>query len=156
MALRASQDVATAIAGLDPELRAGAEAIGQAVAAQLSRLRPAVTADAGEATVVSLAMDRDGEADAVTTAACLAAHGSYVRSRGMPAGVSTGALALARLLVWAQRAAMLGPAPRLAWVGPEARRPPELTGPVLSAECAVQAGDQRRRARAAAVLQPRD
>ena len=87
---------------------------------QLARLAPGADPRRGgrrgepDALLVELDLDHEGAPDALCLAACLAAHRAYVAARGRPEGVSAGALALARLLVWAQRAAMLGPAPRIA------------------------------------------
>ena len=156
MGLRLSPEAVSALARLEPEVRAGAEAIGFAVAAQLGRLRPGLTAtgDGGDPLLASLAMAPEGEPDAVSLAAIMAAHNGYVRARGDTSAVSAGALALARLLVWGQRAAMLGPAPRVTWIGPEPRRPEGTEGLALIAECVVEGGDgKRRRARAVALVE---
>ncbi len=86
--------------------------------------------------------------------ACIAAHRAYVTARGRSGGVSAGALALARLLVWAQRAALLGRPPRIGWIGP-APRTPEAEGRVaLAARAAVKIGDATRRAEAVVLLEP--
>lgn len=155
MALRLTDRSAQGLDALDPELRAAAEALGMALLPRLRDLKPGMTRlDAGspEATLTSLDVPPEGEPDPLSLAAVLSAHRAYVRSRGEPEGVSTGALAIARLLVWAQRAAMLGPAPRVAWIGPEARRPDGVEGVPLTATCTVSAGESRRTARAVAVL----
>ena len=70
--------------------------------------------------------------------------------------MSAGALALGRLLVWAQRAAMLGPPPKLVWVGPAARRPEDAEGRIaLSARSAVEIAGATRRAEAVALIEAR-
>ncbi len=156
MGLRLSPEAVSALARLEPEVRAGAEAIGFAVAAQLGRLRPGLTAtEAGtEPLLSSLAMAPEGEPDPVSLAAIVAAHNGYVRGRGDAGAVSAGALALARLLVWGQRAAMLGPAPRITWIGPEPRRPEGAEGMTFTAEAVVESeGGGRRRARAVAIVE---
>ncbi|MEZ0283813.1 MAG: hypothetical protein ACAH79_01080, partial [Thermoleophilia bacterium] len=80
---------------------------------------------------------------------------SYVAARGQPEGVSAGALALGRLLVWAQRAAMLGPPPKVVWVGPATRRPDDEEGRLaLSARSAVTMAGATRRAEAVALIEP--
>jgi hypothetical protein len=147
------------VATLEPELRAAAEALGTALQPQLASLAPGLTRpregepDDAEAVLASLDLDHEGEPDALSLAACVAAHGAYVTGRGRAAGVSAGALALARLLVWAQRAAMLGPPPRIGWIGP-APRTPEAEGRVaLAARAAVRIGDATRRAEAVALLE---
>jgi len=56
--------------------------------------------------------------------------------------------------VWAQRAALLGPPPRIAWLGPAPRKP-ETEGKVeLAARAAVRIGDATRRAEAVALIEP--
>ncbi len=145
---------------LSAELRAAAEAIGLGLAGQLTKLHPALartpdgeSVDDGAAILGELDLDHEGAPDALTLAACLAAHRAYVRSRGSPDGVSAGALALSRLLVWLQRAAMLGPAPTLVWIGPAPRCPEPGAGQHrLSARCALRLGDAERRAEAASVI----
>ena len=127
MALRLSEAQAELVGALEPDLRIAAEAIGFGLRDQLTRLAPGLTrppegADA-DAVLVDLDLDHDGAPDALSLAAVMAAHRSYVAARGQPEGVSAGALALGRLLVWAQRAAMLGPPPKVVWVGPATRRP---------------------------------
>jgi len=154
MGLRLTPEAASRLEALEPELRGAAEAIGLSLATQLDRLRPGLTPrEPGEdAVLTSLTLEPEGEADDLSLAACVAAHRAYLRGRGEPEGVSAGALALARLLVWGQRAAMLGPAPRIAWIGPEARRPEGTAGLAVTAECAIEIGGARRRARAVAVV----
>ncbi|HWH15089.1 MAG TPA: hypothetical protein VNT51_10110 [Miltoncostaeaceae bacterium] len=110
--------------------------------------------EAGDPLLASLALPPEGEPDPVSLAAVLAAHRGYVRGRGTPDGVSLGALAIARLLAWAQRATMLGRAPQVAWVGPEARRPADVPGVALIATATVEAGGARRSARAVALVRP--
>ncbi|WP_217912679.1 hypothetical protein [Miltoncostaea marina] len=158
MTLRLGDAHRAAADALDAELRAGAEAIGVGLQPHLRRLAPGLTrpreGDAGEAdaTLLELDLERDGEPDALSLVACLAAHRGYVASRGEPDGVSAGALAIARLLVWGQRAAMLGPAPRIEWIGPAARRPEAGDRLALSARCALEMGGATRRAEAVALI----
>jgi hypothetical protein len=161
MGLRLADDQAEMVRGLEPELRMAAEAIGVGLRDQLSRLAPGLTRPAEgaddasvDAVLVGLDLDHEGPPDALSLAACVAAHRSYVAARGRPEGVSAGALALGRLLVWAQRAALLGPAPRLVWLGPAARRPQEEEGRLaLSARCALDIGGRIRRAEAVALIE---
>lgn len=158
MALRLTEQSAQGLDALEPELRAAAEAIGMSLLPRLRDLKPGMTRldpDPGDVTLLSLAVPPEGEPDALSLAAVLAAHRAYARSRGDAEGLSVGALAIARLLVWAQRAAMLGRAPAVAWIGPEARRPEGLEGTALTATCTVAAGEGRRTARAVAVLRAR-
>jgi hypothetical protein len=158
--LRLPPELQRDLDALEPDLAVGASAIGLAVQAELARRRPALArAESGtgdpDATLVSLDLDREGAPDAVSLAACLAAHSRYVASRGHAEGVSLGALALARLLVWSARAAMLGPAPRLVWIGPPARRPELGAGQVaLGATAVATIGGTTRRAGALAVVAP--
>jgi hypothetical protein len=144
---------------LDPELRAGAEAIGMSLAPQLGRLRPGLSKGAAEAApdvlLVSLTLGPEEGPDPLSMAAVQAAHRAYVRGRGAPDGASLGALALARLLVWAQRAAILGRPPRIAWIGPEARRPEGVAGTAITAACTAEVDGARRSARAVAVVTAR-
>lgn len=147
------------IDALEQELRAAAEALGIGLRPQLDRLRPGLSRGEGggaateDASLVRLDLEHEGAPDALTLAACVAAHRAYVAGRGTPDGFSPGALAISRLLVWLQRAAMLGPAPELAWLGPEPRRPGLEAGQVtLTSSCAVRAGEAERKARATAVL----
>lgn len=144
---------------LEPDLRAAASAIGLAVQAELLRLRPALArSDTGSvaptAILTSLDLDREGAPDPVSLAACVAAHGGYVASRLDPQGVSLGAMALARLLVWSARAAMLGTPPRIVWIGPPTRRPELDPGQVaLGATAVATVNGSERRAGALAVVQ---
>ncbi|MGE0028655.1 MAG: hypothetical protein AB7O78_16480 [Thermoleophilia bacterium] len=147
------------IAGVEPELRVAAEALGMGLRDQLTQLAPGLTRategdEEPDALLVTLDIDHEGAPDALSLAACVAAHRAYVIARGRPGGVSAGALALARLLVWAQRAALLGRPPTIGWIGP-APRTPEAEGPVaLAARAAVRIGDATRRAEAVALLEP--
>jgi hypothetical protein len=160
VALRLPEAQAKLVGALDPDLRLAAEAIGVGLRDQLTRLAPGLTRPGGEgdetaeAVLVDLHLEHDGEPDAVSLAAVMAAHRSYVAARGRPEAVSAGALALARLLVWAQRAALLGPPPRLVWVGPAARRPEDAEGRIaLSARSAVEMAGTTRRAEAVALIE---
>jgi hypothetical protein len=156
--LRLSEAQAEQVGALEPDLRIAAEAIGVALRDQLTKLAPGLTrppegAEA-DAVLVDLHLDHDGAPDALSLAAVMAAHRSYVAARGQPDGVSAGALALGRLLVWAQRAAMLGPAPKVVWVGPAARRPDDQEGRLaLSARSAVTMAGATRRAEAVALIE---
>lgn len=139
----------------------GAEAIGAGLSARIAELAPALSrpADAGAAepdgVLVELDLDHEGAPDGLSLAACVAAHRAYVSARGRPAAISTGALAIARLLVWAHRAAVLGTAPKIAWIGPAPRLPAADAGQVvLRARCAVRVDDATRRAEAAALVVP--
>jgi hypothetical protein len=156
--LRLPEAQAQLVDALDPDLRVAAEAIGVALRDQLTRLAPGLTRPPEgaepDAVLVDLDLDHDGAPDALSLAAVLAAHRSYVAARGQPEGVSAGALALGRLLVWAQRAAMLGPAPRVVWVGPATRRPEDVEGRLtLSARSAVTMAGTTRRAEAVALIE---
>jgi hypothetical protein len=156
--LRLSEAQAEQVGALEPDLRIAAEAIGVALRDQLTKLAPGLTrppegAEA-DAVLVDLHLDHDGAPDALSLAAVMAAHRSYVAARGQPDGVSAGAPALGRLLVWAQRAAMLGPAPKVVWVGPAARRPDDQEGRLaLSARSAVTMAGATRRAEAVAPIE---
>jgi hypothetical protein len=161
VALRLPEAQAKRVEALEPELRVAAEAIGLSLRDQLTRLAPGLTRPpqgqdaATEAVLVDLDLDHDGAPDAVSLVAIVAAHRSYVSARGRPDAVSAGALALGRILVWAQRAALLGPAPRVVWVGPAARRPDDAEGRLaLSARCAVEIAGTTRRAEAVALIEP--
>ncbi len=161
MALRLPEAQAELVGALEPDLRMAAEAIGVGLRDPLTRLAPGLTRpaedgdEAAEALLVELDLDHDGAPDAVSLAAVMAAHRTYVAARGRPGAVSTGALALARLLVWAQRAALLGPPPRVVWVGPAARRPEDAEGRItLSARSAVTMAGTTRRAEAVALIEP--
>ncbi len=159
MGLRLTDAHSELLDALEPELRPAAEALGVALGPQLTRLAPAMTrprADGGDdagALLVSLELDREGEPDGLSLTACLAAHRAYVSGRGQPEGASAGALALARLLIWAQRAAMLGPAPRIEWIGPAPRRPEGSDDRLsLAARCRIEVAGEVRRAEALALI----
>lgn len=158
MGLRLTDAHSERIGALEPGLRSAAEALGAALRPQLARLAPGLTRPregeaGGDALLAVLDLDREGEPDALSLAACVAAHRAYVAGRGQPEGVSAGALALARLLVWAQRAAMLGPAPTIAWIGPAPRRPEGFPDAIaLGARCALELGGTTRRAEALALI----
>jgi hypothetical protein len=156
--LHLPEEQRAAVDALDAELRVAAEALGAGLRAQLMELRPGLMAGEGdaappEAALVTLDLEREGAPDPLSLAACLAAHRAYVAARDRPDGVSLGALALVRLLVWAQRAALLGPAPKIGWLGPPARRPEVEPGQfALEARCVAQVGDRTREARAVALI----
>lgn len=156
MPLTLSEDQARQVEQLDLELRLGAEAIGASLAPRIAELRPALApADGGEpeALLAELDLDHEGAPDALSLVACIAAHRGYVTGRRRPSGVSAGGLAIARLLVWAHRAALLGAAPSVVWIGPAPRLPEPGTGQVvLRARSAVRVGESTRRAEAAALL----
>ncbi|MSO44857.1 MAG: hypothetical protein EXQ74_06105 [Thermoleophilia bacterium] len=140
---------------LGPDLVGAARGIGMAVAMRLMDLAPALRpagTDGSEPQLVieSIVLDPHDPTDPVTLIACIQAHDAYVRSRGRPAGASPGALALARVLVWSVRAEALGPAPRIAWIGPPSRRPADLAGHDVTAEVRLSGSDGP--VRAAAVL----
>ena len=142
---------------LDADLRSGAHAIGLAVAARLRDLAPSLRparGDGGEPTFVleALELDPDDPADALTLVACIGAHDAYTAARGRAGAVSPGGLALARVLVWATRAEMLGTRPDVRWVGPPARMPEGLEGHVITATVVLADGDTRARASAAMVV----
>ncbi len=144
-------------AALDADLQAGARAIGLAVAARLRELAPAIrpTDDGGvepDFHLVEMTLDPDDPADPITLVACLSAHDAYVRARGRHGAVSPGALALARVLVWATRAEMLGARPEIVWIGPPSRRPDDLDGHVVSVSVRLTSGAVTARARAVAVI----
>jgi hypothetical protein len=156
--LRLAPEHQAALDGLDPELRIAAESIGAALRPELTRRAPGLVPEAterepaAEPVLVALELDREPRPDPLTLAACLAGHRAYVAARGRPEGLSLGALALARLLVWASRAALLGPAPKLEWIGPLTRRPEATHGQVaLEARCVCEVGGRRREARAGAL-----
>ena len=133
MSLRFAPALQGTLEEIDPDLRGAAHAIGLGLGAQLGRLRPALSqgpdpATAPDVEVTSLTLAAEGEPDGLSLAAIRAAHQAYVSARGAPDGASLGALAIGRLLVWAQRAALLGTTPTIVWIGPEQRRPPEATG----------------------------
>ena len=143
----------------DPDLGAGAQAIGFAVAQRLRDLAPALRpADEQgrepQFTIEEIVLDPADPADPLTVAACVTAHDAYAAGRGRPGAVSPGALALARVLVWASRAEMLGARPEVRWIGPPARMPADVSGQVVTASVVLACGDQRARAAAALVVAP--
>lgn len=159
MPLRLNEELQSGLDGLPMELRAAGEAIGLGLKAQLTSLKPALTRfdDAGDTELMELHLDHEGPPDAVSLSACLAAHRGYVGARGDEDAVSAGALAICRLLVWAQRATVLGAAPKLVWIGPEPRCPDTASRQHrLSARCSLRSGDTVRRASAAAVIEADD
>jgi len=142
---------------LDPDLRAGAQAIAFAVATRLRDLAPAirpVDESGAEPTFVidAIGLVPEDPPDAITLVACLGAHDAYATGRGRPGAVSPGALALARVLVWATRAEMLGAQPDVRWIGPPARMPEGLDGQVITASVELNSGETRARASAAMVV----
>lgn len=142
---------------LDPDLSAGSQAIGFAVAERLRELAPALrpVGDSGAEPrflIEEISLDPADPADALTLAACLAAHDGYVAGRGRPGAVSPGALALARVLVWATRAEMLGARPDVRWIGPPARMPDDAEGQVVTAAVVLECDGTRARAQAAMVV----
>ena len=158
MGLRLRDDHSELLGTVEPELRVAAEAFGMGLRAELIRLAPALTRPSGGApegagaTLAQLDLDHEGAPDALSLAACVAAHRAYAIARGDPEAVSAGALALARLLVWAQRAAMLGTAPRIEWIGPAPRRPEPEGRLALGARCALEMHGATRRAEAVALI----
>ncbi len=159
MGLRLTDAHSERIGALEPELRSAAEALGVALGPQLTRLAPGLTRpregdDPGaDALLTALDLDHEGEPDALSLAACVAAHRAYVAGRNQAAAASAGALALARLLVWAQRAAMLGPAPRIEWIGPAPKRPEGMDDRIaLAARCTLELGGAARRAEAVCLI----
>ncbi len=159
MSLRFAPALQETLEGLDPDLRGAAHAIGIGLGGQLGRLRPALShgADAAAAPdveVLSLELAPEGDPDGVSLAAIHAAHKAYVSARGAPEGASLGALAIARLLVWAQRAAVLGATPTITWIGPVQRRPAEASGIEIHASCVGLVDGTRRTAKALAVIDP--
>lgn len=159
MSLRAAPAVQDQLDDLDPDLRAAAGAIGAAIGAELARIRPALvrgSSDEGyepEGVLLGLELEREGVTDAIALSACLTAHRVYVESRGHPEAVSLGALPLAHLLFWASRASVLGPSPRIDWIGPASRRPEPATHQFgLEAMCAAKVDGQPREARAVALV----
>ena len=144
-------------AGLDPDLANAARGIGFAVGARLRELAPALRPASGtgaepDLVIEAITLDPDDPLDPLTIIACIQAHDSYVAGRGRPAAASPGALALARLLAWSARAEMLGRAPRIAWIGPPARRPDDIPGHAVTATVTLSDGDSRVRAAAVAVI----
>ena len=159
MSLRPSPRVQGQLDDLDPDLRAASGAIGAAIGAELARIRPALvrgSTDDGyepEAVLLGVELEREGLADAVALSACLTAHRVYVESREHPEAVSLGALPLAHLLFWASRASVLGPSPRIDWIGPASRRPEPATHQFgLEAMTAAHVDGQPREARAVALV----
>jgi hypothetical protein len=159
VSLRPSTAVQDELDELDPDLRAAAGAIGAAIGAELARIRPAMVRGASEegyepeAVLLGLELEREGAADAVALSACLTANRVYVESRGHPEAVSLGALPLAHLLFWASRASVLGPSPRIDWIGPASRRPdPTAHQFNLEATCTAEIDGHPREARAVALV----
>lgn len=131
--------------------------IGAGIASRLVELAPGMTSrgDGDGSQLESLALDREEHPDAASLTACLHAHAAYVRHRRADDGLSVGALALARLLVWANRAAMIGAPPELVWLGPATRAPDPAVGQhAIEAVCRVSLGDVTREARAVALARP--
>jgi hypothetical protein len=161
MGLGVSEGDMRAIGALDAEVRVTAEALGASLVDRLVELAPSLTRDGDDlspsAELLALSLDREERPDPISLVACLGAHRAYVRRRGHPDGVSLGALALARLLVWAARAAMIAPtAPEVVWLGPGARRPAAEPGQhiiVARARAALPGG--RREAVAEALVRER-
>ena len=169
MSLRFAPALQETLEDLDPDLRGAAHAIGVGLGAQLGRLRPAMSQGADPAgvpdvEVVSLELASEGEPDPLSLAAIRAAHHAYVSARGVPDGASLGAFAIARLLVWAQRAALpasssdpagnLGATPTITWIGPVQRRPAEASGIEIHASCVGVVDGTQRTAKALAVIDP--
>ena len=156
MPLRLSEELRSGVDDLSPDLRAAAEAIGLGLKGQLTSLKPALTrveGDVDEVELVELSLDHEGPPDPLSLSACLAAHRAYVGARGETEAISAGALAICRLLVWAQRAAFLGAVPKVVWIGPEPRCPDAGAGQHrLSARCALRTGETVRRASAAVLV----
>ena len=159
MSLRPGPAVQRGLDELDPELRAAAGAIGAAIGAELARIRPALVRGAADedyepdGVLLGLDLEREGVTDSVALSACLTAHRAYVEARGHPEAVSLGALPLAHLLFWASRASVLGPSPRIDWIGPASRRPDaEAHQFGLEATCFAEVDGQHREARAVALV----
>jgi len=157
MSLRFAPALQETLEDLDPDLGGAAHAIGVGLGAQLGRLRPALSQGTDPAAVpdveiVSLDLASEGAPDPLSLAAIRAAHHAYVSARGAPDGASLGAFAIARLLVWAQRAAILGATPTVRWIGPIQRRPPETSGIEVHASCVGVVDGTRRTAKALAVI----
>lgn len=155
--LRVPPGVQADLDALEPELRSAARAIGAGLRAELTKMRPALSRDDEggdpDAELVSIDLEHDGPADPLSLTACLAAHRAYVTERGHPDGVSLGALAISRILVWGTRASMLGRAPVVTWIGPPARRPELSDDEVsLAATATIRIGEAERRAGAVAVV----
>lgn len=144
-------------AGLDPDLAQAARGIGVAVAMRLRELAPSLrpAADDGaepDLVIDEIQLDPDDPLDPLTLIACIEAHDAYVRARGRTGAASPGALALARVLVWAARAEMLGRAPTIAWIGPPARRPDDVAGHAVTASVRLSGPDGAVRAAAVALI----
>lgn len=157
MPLVLSQELDGRLRLVDDELRPAAEAVGLAALPHLERLRPRLLdlAPGVEAVLEELDLEREGGPDPLSLAGCVAAHGAYARRRGRPDAISPGALALARILVWGERAAMLGRAPRIRWIGPPGRAPEAAPEDVrVSATCRIAIGEGSRRAAALAFARP--
>lgn len=158
MPLSLSSTDAARVAEVEMQLRMAAEMMGTALRDRLVSLAPALApvgedGSESEATLELLELDHEGSADPLSLAACIAAHRAYVTARGRPGAVSSGALALSRILIWAQRAAMLGRVPDIAWIGPAPRCPAATPSQAtLRARATVRLGDARRRAEAAALI----
>ncbi len=155
MSVRLCPALREVLDSLDPDLRLFAATMGSGLAPQLSRLQPALTPSAASSDgyeLASITLSGDDAPDGLSLSACLGAHDAYLATRGDPGGISLGALAIARILVWAQRAAILGSAPRIQWIGPPARRPEGLEGLILTATCRASDGTSSRSAQAIAIL----
>lgn len=147
------------VGDLDPDLAAGGRAIGMVVAMRLRELTPALRPaddDGREPTLVleEVALLPADPTDALTLVACVAAHDAYVNHRRRPGAVSPGALALARVLVWASRAEMLGRAPSIVWIGPPNRRPESADGYPVTASVRLTGPSGTVRATACGVVAP--
>ena len=156
MGLRLSAAQSAALDDLSPELRVAAEALGGGLADQLVDLGPSLTRGLGdEAALDHLTLDREPEPDPLSLAACLAAHRAYLARRGQTEAISAGALAIARLLVWAARAALIGAAPRVVWIGPGPRCPDPGAGQHrINSDCRLEGAEGAAHARAAALVTP--
>jgi len=157
MGLGVSDSDARAISELEPEMRVTAEALGAGMADRLVELAPSLTKDGDnsrpKAEMITLALDREETPDPLSLLACLGAHRAYVSRRGDPEAVSLGALALARLLVWAARATLIGKGPDLIWLGPSARRPePGIGQHVIAARARARFSSGMREAKAEALV----
>lgn len=154
MGLRLSAAQTAALDALSPELRVAAEALGSGLSGQLVDLGPSLTRALGDAaTLDHLTLDREPEPDGLSLAACVAAHAAYLGRRGEADGLSAGALAISRLLVWAARAAMIGPAPQVVWIGPAPRCPEPGAGQHrIDGECRLTGDERSAQARAAALV----
>jgi hypothetical protein len=157
MSVRLCPALREVLDSLDPDLRLFAATMGSGLAPQLSRLQPALTPPATSPNgyeLASLTLSGEEAFDGLALSACLGAHDAYLAQRGASGSVSLGALAIARILVWAQRAAILGTAPRIQWIGPPARRPEGREGLTLTATCRAVDGASSRSAKAIAILDP--